>query len=62
MADLALSERERLILASLRDGESTGTVARRVNLSARTVEGILSRLMRRFGCANRIELLDLGLV
>lgn len=57
--ELRLSDRESLIVKSLHDGEATGTIALRLGLSPRTVEGIISRLLTRFGTPNRLELVRL---
>lgn len=57
--ELRLSDRETLIVKSLHDGEATGTIASRLGLSPRTIEGIISRLLTRFGVANRLELVRL---
>lgn len=61
-ADLELSPRETRVLEDLRDGLSASTIGTNLGLSVRSVEGIISRLLKRFSCTNRIELLSLGLV
>ncbi|GAA4511509.1 helix-turn-helix transcriptional regulator [Brevibacterium yomogidense] len=57
--ELRLSDRETVLVKCLHDGEATGTIASRLGLSPRTVEGIISRLLTRFGVANRLELVRL---
>ncbi|WP_029089513.1 LuxR C-terminal-related transcriptional regulator [Brevibacterium album] len=57
--ELWLSERERTIVRSLRDGERTATVAGRLSLSPRTVERLISQLLRRFRCTDRLDLVRL---
>lgn len=60
--ELTLSEREHRVLAFLQEGRSTREIARRLSLSPRTVESVVSGLLHRFSCRNRLELLQLGLV
>jgi DNA-binding CsgD family transcriptional regulator len=57
--ELRLSDREATVVQSLRDGAATGTIALDLGLSPRTVEGIVSRLLGRFGVPNRLELVRL---
>lgn len=60
--DLELDDRERAVVAGLLQGRSTQAVARRLNLSPRTVEATISALLQRFGCENRVELISLDLL
>jgi DNA-binding CsgD family transcriptional regulator len=57
--ELTLNAREQTVVDGLRDGLTTATIAGRLHLSPRTIEGIISRLLRRFRCANRLELVRL---
>ncbi|WP_051297876.1 LuxR C-terminal-related transcriptional regulator [Brevibacterium album] len=57
--ELDLSERDRIIVRGLRDGERTGAVAGRLGLSPRTVERLIAQLLHRFRCADRLELVRL---
>ncbi|GAB3190516.1 LuxR C-terminal-related transcriptional regulator [Nesterenkonia suensis] len=59
--DIDLTTRECAVLDGLRTGWTTSQVARRMNISPRTVEATISTMLRRFGCANRMELLALHL-
>jgi DNA-binding CsgD family transcriptional regulator len=56
---LPLTDREREIVALLGAGVSSRTVARRLRLSVRTVEGHVYRAMSKTGSASRAELIDL---
>lgn len=60
LRDIVPSTRERDVLRGLSQGDPTRVIATRMRLSPRTVEGIISRMLRRYGCANRVELLALG--
>ena len=60
-ADLHLNRRETQTLRLLEAGESSRDIARQLHLSQRTVETTISGLCQRFACANRVELLALGL-
>ncbi|MDA4891388.1 LuxR C-terminal-related transcriptional regulator [Streptomyces sp. MS2A] len=60
LRDVTPSTREREVLRGLSHGEPTRVIATRMRLSPRTVEGIISRMLRRYGCANRVELLALA--
>ncbi|WP_067247865.1 helix-turn-helix domain-containing protein [Microbacterium resistens] len=62
VASLLPTPRERDVLAQLMDGSSTRAIATRMRLSPRTIEGVISRMLRRYGCANRVELLALDLL
>ncbi|MCT1607371.1 LuxR C-terminal-related transcriptional regulator [Nesterenkonia massiliensis] len=60
--DLQLNERECAVLRGLQQGLSTRAIARTLDLSPRTVESTISRLLHRFACDNRVELVSLGLL
>ncbi|GAA3055650.1 MULTISPECIES: helix-turn-helix transcriptional regulator [Actinomycetes] len=60
--ELALSLREHRVLTFLQEGLSTREAAAELHLSPRTVEAVVSGLLQRFSCRNRLELLQLGLV
>lgn len=62
IAEILPSAREREVFRGLSLGTPTHAIAMRMRLSPRTVEGIISRMLRRYGCANRVELLALALV
>src|SRR5699024_7267301 len=57
--DLELDARERSVVAGLLRGSSTRTIARSLSLSPRTVEAVISGLLHRFGCENRVELISM---
>lgn len=59
---LELTDREARVVEDLRDGLTAAAIGARLGLSVRSIEGIISRLLKRFSCSNRIELLSLGLV
>lgn len=56
---LPLTDREREIVTLLAAGVSSRTVAQRLRLSVRTVEGHVYRAMSKTGSASRAELIDL---
>lgn len=58
----ALSSRERAVIRGLTEGDSTRAVAAALHVSQRTVEATVSALLKRFRCANRLELLALDLL
>lgn len=60
--DLDLDDREHSVVAGLLRGSSTRTIARALNLSPRTVEAVISGLLHRFGCENRVELVSMDLL
>lgn len=57
-----LDEREAATLRLLEAGTSSRNIALELHLSQRTVETTISGLCHRFACANRVELLALGLL
>ena len=59
---LTLCDRERAILEGLHRGDSTRMIARALNLSPRTVEAAISKMLHRYGCASRVELTALNLL
>ena len=61
-SDLELDPREARVLRELHHGLSSQEIARRLNVSPRTVEAAISAMLRRFSCANRMELLALDLL
>lgn len=61
-SDLSLSSRDRVVLEALHRGDSTRIIARTLSVSPRTVESTVSSLLKRFGCANRVELIALDLL
>ncbi len=56
-ARLALSPREREVLALLRDGESIPTIARTLYVSPSTAKTYVSRLYEKLGASNRSQAL-----
>ncbi|WP_208012812.1 helix-turn-helix transcriptional regulator [Nesterenkonia salmonea] len=60
--DLTLCSRERSVLEALHRGDTTRAIARMLSVSPRTVESTVSGLLKRFGCANRVELIGLDLL
>jgi two-component system, NarL family, response regulator NreC len=56
MADVKLTERERLAAVLLAYGHTNGDVARQLNVSLRTAEGERSRLMHKLGFERRSQL------
>lgn len=61
-SDLALDQREVRILRALHAGHTTRSIAAQLHISPRTVEATISVMLRRFSCANRVELLSLDLL
>lgn len=59
---LELDARERSIVEGLLRGRATRTIAQSLSLSPRTVEAVISGLLHRFGCENRVELISLDLL
>lgn len=59
---IGLDSRETETLRLLDAGNSSLEIARTLHLSQRTVESTISGLCQRFACANRVELLALGLL
>jgi DNA-binding CsgD family transcriptional regulator len=51
-----LSTREREVATLVADGLTTKEIATRLGLSARTVEGHISRALQKTGSATRLEL------
>ncbi|WP_202923193.1 helix-turn-helix transcriptional regulator [Nesterenkonia haasae] len=60
--ELTLGPRERSVLEALHRGDTTRAIARMLSVSPRTVEATVSALLKRFGCANRVELIGLDLL
>lgn len=61
-SDLELTPRETRVLRGLHHGLSSQEIAGRIHVSPRTVEASISSMLRRFSCANRMELLALDLL
>lgn len=61
-SDLELDLREARILRGLHQGLPSQEIASRLHVSPRTVEAAISAMLRRFSCANRMELLALDLL
>lgn len=59
---LELDARERSIVEGLLRGQATRTIAQSLSLSPRTVEAVISGLLHRFGCENRMELISMDLL
>lgn len=59
---LSVDEREIQVLQGLHRGDSAREIAEKLYLSSRTVESVVSGLLRRFSCSNRLELLALDLL
>lgn len=59
---LELDARERSVVAGLLRGRSTRAIAQTLHLSPRTVETVISGLLHRFGCDNRVELISMDLL
>ena len=61
MTENELTPREREAAVLLAYGFRNEDVARRLDVSLRTVEGDRARLMRKLGCSNRSELVHWAL-
>lgn len=61
-SDLELNPRESKVLRGLHQGLPSQEIASRLHVSPRTVEAAISAMLRRFSCANRMELLALDLL
>ena len=61
-SDLELAPREARVLRGLHQGLPSKEIASRLHVSPRTVEAAISAMLRRFSCANRMELLALDLL
>lgn len=61
-SDLELDPREARVLRGLHQGLPSQEIASRLHVSPRTVEAAISAMLRRFSCANRMELLALDLL
>ena len=59
---LILTARERDVLACLLSGDANKDIALRLGCSVRTVEFHVSSLLRKAGCANRLQLVTHPLV
>lgn len=59
-APVALTEREREVIGYVADGLVYREIAARLHLSARTVEGIAARIIRKLGLRDRRELAELA--
>lgn len=57
--ELELTPRDAAVVRGLRDGDRTMTIAVALHLSPRTVEGHISRMLARFRCESRLELVRL---
>ncbi len=55
VADVALTQRQRELLWCLQQGDDNHTIARRMNLSVKTVENHLTRLYRQLNVQSRLE-------
>jgi DNA-binding NarL/FixJ family response regulator len=53
-----LSAREQEILELARDGLTNREIAQRIALAEASVKGVIARLMRRFDCQNRLQLIS----
>lgn len=53
-----LSPRERQVIVGLSNGKTSKEIARALGLSPRTVDDVRTRLLRKFGVGNTIELLS----
>ena len=54
-----LTAREQEIVELARDGLTNYEIAQRIGLAEVSVKGVLARLMRRFDCQNRLQLIAL---
>jgi len=52
-----LSAREQEIVELARDGLTNHEIAQLIGLAEASVKGVLARLMRRFDCQNRMQLI-----
>ena len=52
-----LSPREHEIVELASDGLTNREIAQRIGLAEASVKGVLARLMRRFDCDNRLQLI-----
>jgi DNA-binding NarL/FixJ family response regulator len=60
-SELGLTERETIVLRLVALGHTNAEIAARLSLSVRTIEAQRSRVQRKLGAANRVELVRLAL-